>query len=362
MSSEASVEIMSAKDSFGRFPEPDLDPVTLWGGTLADVPALPLDQIQHIAASVFGIEGSLHPLTGERDQNLRVEAEGRSFVFKAAHPAEDPAVIDLSTSALLHLERCSPALPCPRVVRTREGATEATVAAPDGKSRVVRMLTWLPGRPIYIATRSAAQRAACGRLAAGLAMALGRFRHPAARRTLLWDLQHVSYLSRLLEALPASLRPRAAQFLHRYASEVAPVFPELRRQVLHNDLNSKNVVVALDDETRVTGVIDFGDMVDTALAADLAIAAAAHVRRAESIEEDLRDFLRAYEELVPLQPLERRLLPAMMAARKLSDMVIPAWHRARLPQRRHYEALSPEELQLRFALIERLEVFHLDSF
>lgn len=353
---------MSAKDSFGWLSELDADPIASLGGTLADVPALPVEHVQHVAASVFGIEGSLHPLTGERDQNLRVEAEGRSFVFKAAHPAEDPAVIDLSTAALLHLERRSPALPCPRVVRTREGATEATVAAPDGTSRVVRMLTWLPGRPIHIATRSAAQRTACGRLAAGLATALGSFRHPAARRRLLWDLQHVLCLSRLLEALPASLRPRAAAFLHRYASEVAPRFPELRRQVLHNDLNSKNVVVALDDETRVTGVIDFGDMVDTALAADLAIAAAAHVRRAESIEEDLHDFLRAYEGLIPLQPLERRLLPAMMAARKLSDIVIPAWHRAQLPQRRHYEALSPDELRRRFELIERLEVFHLESF
>lgn len=47
----------------------------------------------------------------------------------------------------------------------------------------------------------------------------------------------------------------------------------MRRQAAHCDLNPHNVMVAAGRPDRVAGVIDFGDMVHTALAADAAIGA-----------------------------------------------------------------------------------------
>jgi Ser/Thr protein kinase RdoA (MazF antagonist) len=35
----------------------------------------------------------------------------------------------------------------------------------------------------------------------------------------------------------------------------------LRRQVIHSDLHGDNVLTVSDDENRIAGVIDFGDMV-----------------------------------------------------------------------------------------------------
>ncbi|MBQ0818729.1 phosphotransferase, partial [Microvirga sp. HBU67558] len=59
------------------------------------------------------------------------------------------------------------------------------------------------------------------------------------------------------------LRRRALveRFLDRFEQFVLPAMPNLRTQVIHNDLNPHNVLVAERDHDHVTGVIDFGDAV-----------------------------------------------------------------------------------------------------
>ena len=52
----------------------------------------------------------------------------------------------------------------------------------------------------------------------------------------------------------------------RFEAEVAPRWPALRAQVVHGDLTLDNAL--LDDENRITGIVDFGDMSHTALVAD----------------------------------------------------------------------------------------------
>ena len=54
---------------------------------------------------------------------------------------------------------------------------------------------------------------------------------------------------------------------------MTPLFPELRRSVIHGDANDYNVLVD-PRQQRVTGVIDFGDMVHSYTVGNLAVAAA----------------------------------------------------------------------------------------
>src|SRR5215831_311394 len=84
--------------------------------------SLPLARAIGLARERYGIEARGARLTGERDENFRLTAaDGSDYVLKVAHPAESPAVTELTTAALLHLESEAPALPCPRVVRARGG-------------------------------------------------------------------------------------------------------------------------------------------------------------------------------------------------------------------------------------------------
>jgi Ser/Thr protein kinase RdoA (MazF antagonist) len=324
------------------------DPVALFAATVSTLSApLPLDVAEASVRAVYGLEVAAERLTGERDQNFHLrDREGRSFLLKLTHPAENPAIVEMTSAALLHLERNAPALPCPRLIPGLDGALQHRLGPSRGGAGVMRVLTWLPGRPVRQSPRSAGQRAACGRLAAQMAQALRDFHHPAARRPLIWDLRAFPHVRRLLADVPEMPHAQAAHaFFERYETAAAPVVARLRRQLLHNDLNAKNVIVSPDDEALITGVIDFGDLTDTAVAADAAIAASGHIGDIATLESDLRDFLCAYHSQSPLTAEEWGVLNWLIAARKMSDLVIPYWYQAKAPGSDHYQPKGADEIE-----------------
>jgi len=70
----------------------------------AQAPAFSAREAEAIARRDFDIQASAHPLDSERDQNFRLRAKnGSEWVLKIANPAENPALLDMQTQALLHI-------------------------------------------------------------------------------------------------------------------------------------------------------------------------------------------------------------------------------------------------------------------
>ena len=303
--------------------------MTALGASLTTAPpTLTLDQAAALARSHFGITGSLTRLTSERDLNYRLTTQTAQYVLKLANPAEPAAVTRFQTAALLHLEPTS--LPVPRVIRTGTGATEA--ATPHG---ILRLLTWLEGLPQYAAPRTAAQRQNLGTTAARLTLGLHGFHHPAAAHVLQWDIKHAAALRPLLPHVPDAIRPLAIATLDRFDRDIAPHIPALRTQVVHNDLNPHNVLVNPADTDAIAGILDFGDMVQTPLICDAAVAACYQIDPANPWQS-LLDFARAYHATLPLTPLEIRLLPDLVATRMLTSLTIASARVALYPDNAPY--------------------------
>ena len=139
---------------------------------------------------VFGVEAEARALYSERDQNFHVRAEdGREFVLKVSNPAEDPAVVDFHTQALLHIAAVDASLPVPQVVSTADGTPYRWVVGPDGRRSLVRLLTFLPGRLLGHSRASPELLRNVGAITARLARALRGFFHPAARHPLIGDVR-----------------------------------------------------------------------------------------------------------------------------------------------------------------------------
>jgi len=295
-----------------------------------------------LAREHWGIRGKASALTGERDRNFRLTAaDGAEYVLKFANPAEDPAVTDLQIKALQHIALRDPGFPVPRVVPLPTGAVEIALARPGGPPQRVRMLTFLPGVPLQRVTRGAALRGACGRALARLGLALKDFHHPAARHPLIWDLAHFPRLREVMGALEHTPAREAVEaVLEAYDARVRPMLPSLRHQVLHNDMNGGNTLVHERDPDCIAGIIDFGDMVETALAIDVAVAAAHHI-------SDLGSFISGFHAVRPLMPEEVAVLPTLIAARQCMSLVLRAWHRSLHPDNPHYAPLEPPEITQR---------------
>lgn len=301
-------------------------------------PSLSASLVEQIARKHFAVDGKACLLTGERDQNFRLSTDsGTDYIVKVTNPAEDPVVTDFQTQALLHIEHSNPTLPVPRLLRARDDKPDFTLKGEDGRPMIIRLLTLLPGMPLYKAIHSKGQRRALGIALARLGLALKDFSHPAAGHFLQWDIKHAAGLRPLLHHIEnPEQRHLAEHFLDRFDEHAAPAMPHLRRQIVHNDLNPYNVLVAANDYERVTGIFDFGDMVETPLINDVAIAASYQISLDGNPVEEIVDFVSAYNLVCPLEPLEIGLLPDLIAARMVTTVAITNWRALRYPENRTY--------------------------
>ena len=291
-------------------------------------------------AEVF-IEGvaAVEPLGGERDRNFRVtDRQGRAFVLKVLHFAEDPAVSDFHLQALLHVARRDPGVPVPRAMSTLDGSGHEYLWRVGGlPDRRVHLLSYLPGAPLNTVGRSDAQRSSVGRALAQLDAALSDYRHPAQHTRLLWDVQHVLGVRPMLPSIDEPEARRLAEIaLDRFERRVSPQLPGLRRQVIHNDFNPYNLLVDPSDIDRLTGVIDFGDMVHATLVQDVATAAAYFVSLDGPAMSGPAALVRGFHAVTPLTDTERSLLPDLMAARLALAVAVSSFRAAAHPDNAPY--------------------------
>jgi 4-aminobutyrate aminotransferase-like enzyme/Ser/Thr protein kinase RdoA (MazF antagonist) len=288
---------------------------------LQQKPALPLDVAADLARSRFGIEGTASALPGERDQNVRIDAvDGRRFVLKIAHPADEATLLEAQHVAMAAVAPLCP-LPVPAVSGRALEAVEI-----DARQYLVRLFTWMDGRPLgELVRRAPPLFESLGRAVAAVDRALTGIDHPALHREFSWDLETAP---RLLAASPEGLDAEGQAFVSHalalHAAHVAPRAARLRRQAIHNDANDYNVLVGEDDapHTRhqtVVGLLDFGDLVWSARVHDVAVAAAYALLGQDDPLAAVAAVARGYHETLPLDEDEiASLFPLVLLRLALS--------------------------------------------
>jgi Ser/Thr protein kinase RdoA (MazF antagonist) len=301
-------------------------------------PSLALDEVAALVDRLYGITGSIQPLSSERDQNCCVEtADGARYAVKISNPSEPVSIVDFQIAALEHIARVSPAQPVPRVVRTLRGRKRDSVTLPGGQKSTVRMLTYLDGVQVKETVRTAEQRRAMGTALAQLDLALHGFTHPAAIHDLLWNVSAAHRLASKLDGVvDAPRRALAEAFMKRFVDYVLPRLASVRSQVIHNDYHFYNVLVAPADQSRITGIIDFGDMLYAPLVGEVATAAAFHMAGNADPFEGPAQFVGAYHSTLPLTEPEQEIVTDLMATRHLVTALISEWRAARYPENRAY--------------------------
>ena len=168
-------------------------------------------------------------------------------------------------------------------------------------------------------------------------MALADFDHPGSGHALLWDLKHAGQAMRYVPHTKTPEHLRLVNWaLSRFETKVEPVLARLRSQVIHNDLNPHNILVLDDDDGEVVGIIDFGDMVHSALVNDVAVSCSYLIKEGAEPLAAVSDFLAAYCEVLPLLDVEYEILPELIATRLALTVVIANWRVTRHPDNSDY--------------------------
>ena len=301
-------------------------------------PSFSVDKVNEIANELYGISGTLSQLGSERDQNFHIVTEsGNQYVIKIANSAEDTAIIDMQLKALEHISKVDPDLQVPKVLLSKSGSAIEEVEAEDGRKHAVRVLSYLPGvspRNDYVSNLLFRQM---GLILARMTRALSGFFHPIANYELMWDLKHTAKLRDYLAFITnAEHHELVSYFLDRFDRNVFPEIPKLRAQIVHNDLVPDNILVAKDDPNQIIGIIDFGDLTHTLQVIDLATTIAATLNETDDPVAVAAQIVAGYNELIPLEEAELRLLYDLIGARLTMLNVIASWRVTIHPENQDY--------------------------
>jgi 4-aminobutyrate aminotransferase-like enzyme/Ser/Thr protein kinase RdoA (MazF antagonist) len=295
-------------------------------------PALSLPAAERLVADRWGLALRASPLPGEWDRNVLLSgADGPVAVLKVSHVGQDATWLAVENAAYDHLAAGLPTVEFPRLLRTSDGQGIATWTDAEGRPHLARLLSYLPGR-LYAHARphDATLLASLGTSLAKVTLALADFHHPALRRASKWDLDRGLWITEHLDLVPADAgrRELVAGIVDDFRREVVPRLSTLRRQAVYNDANDYNILVR---EGRVAGFVDLGDMVETALVHDLAIAVAYALLDQPAPLLAAAAVVGAYHQVLPLTDGEIALLWPLVRMRLATSVANSAVQRAAQP-------------------------------
>ncbi|MCF6111631.1 phosphotransferase [Mesorhizobium muleiense] len=326
-----------------------------FGDTLAEnAPDVSTADALAILRKHYGLAGTAQPLPGERDHNFHVRTDGEGeFVLKISHPAEDAGFTDFQNKALDHICLVDPTLPVPFVRKSLQGEAQFAVSVDGSAPRIIRLVTYLPGQLLARSPVSAAQDRNLGIFLARLGRALRGFFHPAAGSDLLWDIRKIAKTRPMMVHI-ADPRRRAMveRVIDSFEEHAAPVIPKLRAQIVHNDMNSYNVVMDASRPEVVSGILDFGDMIHSPLICDLAIGAVYRWPAEGHPLAPASRFVAGYQSVQPLEVEEIGILFHLIRARLALIVNIASWQAERFPAKCDYVLRLATEV---WASLERLD-------
>ena len=314
-------------------------------------PTFEAHEAEHIAADHFGIAGIATSLPSHVDQNFLIKAKAAWYVLKIANASTGPAALNVQHAVLMYLaERRTEYA---HLQMTRSGACTARVKAPGGSLHYVWMVTYLQGRTLAtVRPQMPCLLRGLGTLLGTLDRDLAGFAHPHVARYYEWDLRNAADLRCYLPNIyDEGRRALVARALERFEGCILPRLRTLRQGTIHNDANDHNVLVSgAGYEAHVSGLVDFGDMVYTHVACEVAIAATYVMLDKPDPVGAAAHVISGYHQAYPLQEAELELLYDLIIARLCSSVLVSAY-RTTLEPENEYLRISEAPA---WALLSRL--------
>jgi 4-aminobutyrate aminotransferase-like enzyme/Ser/Thr protein kinase RdoA (MazF antagonist) len=287
-------------------------------------------EVSEIVRSLYSLTGSFNELPSERDQNFLLVAEsGERYVVKFSAISEREETLDFQNKAMHHFTSKMESPISPRVLKTVVGEEITRVEAQGGKTHFVRMISYLPGRVISTVNPHTPELLLdFGRFVGSISESLADFDHPATHRDFYWDLRNASStIGKFREHISDPERQELIEyFMSLYQTLVAPRMKDLRKSVIHNDINDDNIVVNNPhDEERAFGILDFGDMVYSHTINELAITIAYVMLNNLDSLGAAQKVIAGYHSIFPITELELELLFPLACTRLATSVCVSAY-------------------------------------
>ncbi len=262
----------------------------------------------------YQIPCSVTPLNGYEELNFLITADtGKKFLLKISGSENNYHFIEAQVKMMEHLAASSVGNQLQHCIPDKKGQQIVSIVH-DTKNWYLRLYTYLDGTFwVHLDQRTPVHAASAGRFLGKMDNNLNNFYHPAIHRYYEWDISTALDARAFLTCIKDHEKRRiVAYFLLQFETEVTPVLSSLRRAFAHNDMNDYNLLMS---GTEVSGLIDFGDTVYTALINNVAVACTYMMMNHANPLSMAEAFVKAYHTEYPLEEKEVSLLYYLIAAR-----------------------------------------------
>ena len=293
------------------------------------------------AQQLFSLQGRIKALAGERDLNFLIETDRGRFVFKIANANESAAMLECQHLVFEEMARQRVFARVATPLSSLNGRQIETLLSKSGSQHLCRVLPFIEGQLLSsVEAPTEALLQDLGKNLGRLDLALQSFSHKALDRPILWNSCDAEQTLASFKPLLAtqSQRQLIEHFEAGFRGRVLAQQTDLRRSVIHNDANDNNVLID-DQQRRVISIIDFGDMLESWLVNEVAVAAAYAILDQSDPVAVASEILRGYQQAFALQPLEISALFDLICIRLCMSVCICAYQRSLEPDN-EYLAIS----------------------
>ncbi|TIM04510.1 phosphotransferase enzyme family protein [Mesorhizobium sp.] len=300
--------------------------------------------LKNMLARHYGLSGHVERVGSEKGHTFRLKTSANEFLVKVSPSDEPEPVTALQIATMRYLDDVAHALPIQRIKSTLDNRDGVPFDLGDGTSRTLSVFCFVEGLLWEHMHANVEQLTRAGDMLGRVNMALRLFGHPAAARSLVYDIRHFPHWAGLVECAPDPKHRLLAQRVFKLFEEVVlPRLPSLDMQVIHGDYAPNNVVVDPQSDVFVKAILDFGDTVHSAVIFDPANPVAHLVGRTQDHPwQDAFAFVAGYEQSRPINGSELPALPVAALARLTMLALIRHWKAERAPDQREELLASAE--------------------
>ncbi|UFH45200.1 aminotransferase class III-fold pyridoxal phosphate-dependent enzyme [Flavobacterium galactosidilyticum] len=229
------------------------------------------ETVEQLAKEHYGLATTAKSLNGYDELNFLLSNEkNEKYILKISNEDHPLPFLDAQVKIIQHLSKSPLANEFQHFCINIHGDALTKIET-DSKIYYVRILNFLEGT-FWVEKENKSKELfySLGSFLGNMDYELRDFSHLAMHRRYIWDISYASEANENLKyILDHEKRRIAGYFLLQFDTEVLPLIHTLRHAYIHNDANDYNILV---QKNHISGLIDFGDMVYTALINNLAIA------------------------------------------------------------------------------------------
>ncbi|MCV9932462.1 aminotransferase class III-fold pyridoxal phosphate-dependent enzyme [Flavobacterium sp. LS1R47] len=317
--------------------------------------------IQQLAIEHYGLSATVKALDGYDELNfILTDEKNQKYILKLSDENQPYPFLDAQVKIIQHLSK-SPLAKSFQQFSINKNGEALTQIIRDNKTYYIRILSFLEGTFWYEQpNKSNTALYNLGAFMGNMDKSLQDFSHPAMHRHYTWDISRASDANEKLKYITNHERRRiAGYFLLQFDTEVLPQIHQLHHAYIHNDANDCNVM-AQDEKT--TGLIDFGDMVYSALINNLAIACTYAILESDDPLTDASFIVKGYHETYPLTTQELDLLYYLIAGRLCISVTQSAYNASLNSDNAHHFITEKPAWELLYKLIKINPIKAQDTF